>query len=130
MSRPRRRFPLSQDLSQEFVSSLASRIEEIEKAAAGNGGPAEREAVKARRKQLKEIIKFCSDKANSAEDRIAFVQSKYSTQLADLLRFERQVRFRLSDFSIAGWGRPRGEIRRRHAPSSSCETDSDVATSR
>ncbi len=48
--------PPSQDPSADFVSVLGSRIEEIERAvAAGHGGPAEREAAKARKKQLREV---------------------------------------------------------------------------
>ncbi|GFR47920.1 hypothetical protein Agub_g9722, partial [Astrephomene gubernaculifera] len=82
----------SQDPSTDFVNVLSTRIEEIERAvAAGHGGPAEREAAKARKKQLREAIKFCSDRANSAEDRIAYIQQKYSQQLSELLRMERQV---------------------------------------
>ncbi|KXZ53282.1 hypothetical protein GPECTOR_7g1176 [Gonium pectorale] len=79
----------SQDPSADFVNVLSSRIEEIERAAAGHGGPAEREAAKARKKQLREVVKFCGDRANSAEDRIAYVQQKYTQMLSELLRLER-----------------------------------------
>ncbi|GLI64714.1 hypothetical protein VaNZ11_008074 [Volvox africanus] len=82
-----------QDPSTDFVNVLSSRIEEIERAvAAGHGGPAEREAAKARKKQLREqVAKYCSDRTNSAEDRITFIQQKYTQQLSELLRLERQL---------------------------------------
>ncbi|KAG2446456.1 hypothetical protein HYH02_008448 [Chlamydomonas schloesseri] len=80
-----------QDPSVDFVNVLSNRIDEIERAAAGNGGPAEREAAKSRKKQLREVVKFCSDRANSPEDRINFIQQKYTQQLSELLRMERQL---------------------------------------
>ncbi|EFJ45267.1 hypothetical protein VOLCADRAFT_106076 [Volvox carteri f. nagariensis] len=100
-----------QDPSADFVNVLSTRIEEIERAvAAGHGGPAEREAAKARKKQLRErvyiafrgvwdglrkvtvlVAKYCSDRTNSAEDRITFIQQKYTQQLSELLRLERQL---------------------------------------
>ncbi|KAG2484398.1 hypothetical protein HYH03_016812 [Edaphochlamys debaryana] len=81
----------SKDLSADFVNVLTARIDEIERAvAAGHGGPAEREAAKARKKQLREASKFCSDRSNSVEDRIFYIQQKYTQQLSELLRVERQ----------------------------------------
>lgn len=47
--------PSLQDPSLDFVNVLSNRIDEIERAAAGNGGPAEREAAKSRKKQLREV---------------------------------------------------------------------------
>lgn len=68
-------------VSLEFASVLTSKIQELELR-----GPAqcstERESVKVRRKALKELQKYVLDKSNTLEDKIAFVQAKYTSQVS------------------------------------------------
>ena len=66
-----------QDPSQEFVSFLTSKIEEIEKSITSNN-QAERESAKLRKKQLREVQKYVADRNNGLEDRINYVQTKYA----------------------------------------------------
>eukprot|EP00195_Chlamydomonas_chlamydogama_P002600 CAMPEP_0202917346 /NCGR_PEP_ID=MMETSP1392-20130828/70782_1 /ASSEMBLY_ACC=CAM_ASM_000868 /TAXON_ID=225041 /ORGANISM="Chlamydomonas chlamydogama, Strain SAG 11-48b" /LENGTH=499 /DNA_ID=CAMNT_0049610073 /DNA_START=34 /DNA_END=1533 /DNA_ORIENTATION=+ len=74
--------------SVEFASVLSNKIEELEKnVVAGNA--AEREAAKLRKKQLREVLKYVSDKQNSDEDRVTYIQSKYTQQVTEFLRMEK-----------------------------------------
>ena len=73
---------LQDDGTAEFASVLNSKISELEK---GMGGSSmEREAAKLRRKQLREVQRYCTDKQNSAEDRITYVQGKYTALVSFL----------------------------------------------
>ena len=76
---------LQPDVSAQFVAGLGEKIIELEKAFSSSN-PAERDAAKARRKQLREVQRFVADKQNSLEDKIAHVQAKYTQQVRALAR--------------------------------------------
>lgn len=59
------------------MSFITSKIDEIEKATGVS--KEEREASKQRKKQLREVVKYVSDRNNSQEDRIEFLQQKYTS---------------------------------------------------
>ena len=67
--------------SADFALVLNSKISELESRGGTGCTSAERDSVKARRKGLRELQKFVTDKANSLEDKIAFVQAKYTLQV-------------------------------------------------
>ena len=71
----------SQAKSTEFVSVLNSKIQELEARGPAPSSTAERDSVKTRRKTLKELQKYVLDKTISLEDKIAFVQTKYTSQV-------------------------------------------------
>lgn len=77
-------FP-SQDPSAEFVSSLSTKIEELDQLVRSTNA-AERESGKLRKKQLREVQKFVTDRGNSVEERVTFVQNKFSTQVSGSFR--------------------------------------------
>eukprot|EP00798_Chlamydomonas_sp_ICE-L_P026342 gene26342-17439_t len=78
--------PVSTSTS-DFVSVLGSKILELEKASGGSA--VEREASKARKKQLREVTKFVSDKSNSPEERVSFLMTKYTQLVGDFIKMER-----------------------------------------
>lgn len=69
-----------QDPSAQFVSSLSIKIEELDSLVRSTNA-AERESGKLRKKQLREVQKFVADRGNSVEERVTFVQNKFSTQV-------------------------------------------------
>lgn len=73
--------PCDLAISNEFVSVLNSKIQELEARGPAPSSSAERDSVKARRKALKELQKYVLDKTISLEDKIAFVQTKYTSQV-------------------------------------------------
>lgn len=70
-----------QDLSSDFVNILSSRIDEIEKTMLSGGSNSEREVGKARKKALREVVKYVTDRANPVEEKISFLQGKYAQQV-------------------------------------------------
>lgn len=78
-----------QDVSQSFVSALSTKIDELEKSIASSN-QLERENAKLRRKHLREVQKYVSDRSLTAEDRLQFLQSRYTQQATDLLKTEKQ----------------------------------------
>lgn len=66
---------------------LTTKISELEKGIQSSN-PVEREAAKLRRKQLRELQRFVSDKANSLEDRLGYVQAKYTVQVGQSLKVQ------------------------------------------
>lgn len=78
-----------QDVSQTVVSALSSKIDELEKSISSSN-QLERDTAKLRRKQLREVQKYVSDRSLSVEERMTFLQNKYTQQTTDLLRTEKQ----------------------------------------
>jgi hypothetical protein len=70
-----------EDLSSQFANVLTTKITELEKGL-NSSNPAEREASKLRRKALRELQKYVNDKSISIEDKISYVQSKYTIQVS------------------------------------------------
>lgn len=68
-------------VTQEVVSALSSKIEEFEKTLQ-SGSSAEKEVAKARKKAVREVLKYVGDRSISQEDRISFLQNKYVQQVS------------------------------------------------
>jgi hypothetical protein len=63
---------------------LSGKIHELE-AATLSGTSAEKDAARNRKKQLREVLKYVSDKSNSPEDRLMYLQSRFSQQVTELV---------------------------------------------
>jgi len=81
--------PSSQPDSMDFMHIISDKITELEKGLAGANNQGEREVIKARKRSLHEVKKYCSDKSNSLEDRLTFLQTKFAQQAQELLKLER-----------------------------------------
>lgn len=65
---------------------LSGKIQELE-AATLSGTPAEKDAARNRKKQLREVLKYVSDKSNSLEDRLMYLQSRFSQQVTEQVSY-------------------------------------------
>ncbi|GFH30911.1 uncharacterized protein HaLaN_29848, partial [Haematococcus lacustris] len=75
-------------LPNNLINVLSSKITELEDSI-GTGNAAEREAAKARRKELRGVIKALSDLP--AEEKMTFLQSKYTHMASELIRTEKAL---------------------------------------
>ncbi len=81
---------LQRNLANEFVSALGARIASLETTLA-SGTAAEKEAARARRKQLREVQKVAGDPALAVEDRLKALQGTLLQQAADAAKGDRSV---------------------------------------
>ena len=65
---------------QADLSLITSRLRELEEE---NAEPERREALRRRKKQLKEVAGFTGDKGRSAEDKIAFLVQRLQQQVVE-----------------------------------------------
>ena len=68
----------SEKQSQSDLNLITSRLRELE---AEHAEPERREALKRRKKQLKEMTAIVDDKQKSAEDKIAFLVQRFQQQV-------------------------------------------------
>ncbi|KAJ9512103.1 hypothetical protein QJQ45_012743 [Haematococcus lacustris] len=78
----------TEHLPNNLINVLSSKITELEDSI-GTGNAAEREAAKARRKELRGVIKALSDLP--AEEKMTFLQSKYTHMASELIRTEKAL---------------------------------------
>jgi hypothetical protein len=69
-------------VTQHLTQMLSGKIQELE-AATLSGTSAEKDAARNRKKQLREVLKYVSDKSNSLEDRLMYLQSRFSQQVTE-----------------------------------------------
>lgn len=71
-------------LTQQFTQILSGKIQELESATL-SGTSAEKDAARNRKKQLREVLKYVSDKGNTLEERLALLQARFTQQVTELV---------------------------------------------
>lgn len=95
-------------LTQDFLSLLSGRISDLE-GTMTTGSAAEKEVARLRRKQLREVQKYCSDRNVGIEDRLQYLQTKYTQQVADQGRLEKQLLTVQQELDTAGKDRDKAQ---------------------
>mmetsp|Transcript_32735 Transcript_32735/g.59324 ORF Transcript_32735/g.59324 Transcript_32735/m.59324 type:complete len:469 (-) Transcript_32735:95-1501(-) len=99
-----------------FMDVLVNRIKDLESAMNGPSNAAERETAKGRKKFLREVTKYCSDLSKSSQERLEWLQSKFSAQVSETLHLDKKVGElqRELDVSLKDKERIQNDLRRTH----------------